>query len=92
MAESGRIDKERAARARAALERIGLGKTTLARMLGVHPSIVNEVLRGRLIGVRGDAHKVAVALGLKDGDILPKGASNEDVLSILRRAARKEAA
>ncbi|BBD77211.1 helix-turn-helix domain-containing protein [Hydrogenophilus thermoluteolus] len=88
MAETVRIDKGRAARARAALERLGVGKTTLARMLGVHPSIVNEVLRGRLIGVRGDAHKVAVALGLKDGDILPPGASSDEVIARLRQAAK----
>ncbi|MBW7656234.1 hypothetical protein K1I42_02840 [Hydrogenophilus thermoluteolus] len=89
MAESGRIDKERAKRAQAALERLGVGKTTLARMLGVHPSVVFELLRGRLIGVRGDAHKVAVALGLKDGDILPPGASSEEIIERLRQAAKR---
>jgi gp16 family phage-associated protein len=92
MAETTRIDKERAARARAVLERLGVSQASLARALGVSPRIVNEVLRGRLVGLRGDTHKVAVALGLKDGEIVPKSADDAELLALLRRAAKLERA
>lgn len=85
------IDKARAERARAAMDRMGVSRRALARALGVHPSIVYEVVRGRLPGVRGDAHKVAVALGLKDGEILPPGATAEEIIERLRRAAKEAA-
>lgn len=89
MTEAARIDKARAARARAAMERLGVTQAQLARALGVHPKIVNEVLRGRLIGVRGGTHKVAVALGLKDGEILPPGPiSDEELIARLRASAK----
>ena len=91
MAETVRIDKERARRAREAIERLGISQTALARALGVNPRIVNEVVRGRLVGVRGDTHKVAVALGIKDGVIPPKDASAEDLIAILRLAAKEAA-
>lgn len=91
MAENTRIDKVRAARARAALERLGVSQAQLARALGVHPGIVNEVIRGRLIGVRGDTHRVAVALGIKDGEILPAGGITDDELIARLRASAKEA-
>ncbi len=88
MAEVTRIDKERAARARAAIERLGISQAALARALGVSKRITNEVIRGRLLGSRGDAHKVAVALGLKDGEILPPGATAEEIIERLRDAAK----
>lgn len=91
MAEVTRIDKERAARARAAIERLGISQAALARALGVSKRITNEVIRGRLLGSRGDAHKVAVALGLKDGVIPPKGASDEELIVLLRKVSRGEA-
>lgn len=87
MAEVTRIDKERAARAKAAIERLGVSQAALARALGVSKRITNEVVRGRLRGTRGDAHKVAVALGLKDGDILPPGATDEEIIARLRQAS-----
>ena len=92
MSEKTRIDKERAARARAVLERLGISQASLARALGVNPRIVNEVLRGRLVGLRGDTHKVAVALGIKDGEIVPKSADDAEIIALLRRAAKKGAA
>lgn len=91
MAEVTRIDKERAARARAAIERLGISQAALARALGVSKRITNEVIRGRLLGSRGDAHKVAVALGLKDGEILPPGATAEEIIERLRDAAKAAA-
>lgn len=91
MAEAQRIDKARAARARAALSRLGVTQTQLARALGVSVKLVNEVARGRLIGERGKTHKVAVALGLKDGEILPEETSTEELIERLQRAAKEVA-
>jgi gp16 family phage-associated protein len=88
MAQNVSIDKERAERAREAVRRLGVSQARLARALGVSKSIVYEVVRGRLRGHVGDAHKVAVALGLKEGDILPKGATDEEVIERLRQAAK----
>ncbi len=89
MADAARIDKERAARARAALSRLGVTQTQLARALGVSVKLVNEVARGRLIGERGKTHKVAVALGLKEGEIVPDDISVEDLVKRLSRAGRE---
>lgn len=36
---------------------------------GVQPATANAVLKGRLRGRIGESHKVAVLLGLKDGEI-----------------------
>lgn len=91
MAEVARIDKERAQRARDALERLGVTQAQLARALDVSPRIVSEVVRGRLIGVRGDTHKVAVALGLKDGVILPSGLTDAELITALRESALRAA-
>lgn len=56
--------------ARERLSRIGRTAADVARELGVSKQIVLGVLDGRFKGTRGDAHKVAVALGLKDGVIV----------------------
>ncbi|WP_174279084.1 hypothetical protein [Sphingomonas bacterium] len=53
-----------------ALSRIGKTHGDVAIELGVARAVVRGVLYGRLKGNRGDAHKVAVALGLKDGVIV----------------------
>lgn len=89
MHERSRIDKERAARARAALSRLGISQTALARALGVSTKIVNEVARGRLIGERGKTHKVAVALGLKEGEIVPDDISVEELVKRLSLAGKE---
>lgn len=62
---------------REALSRIGKSHDDVARELGVDRAVVRGVLYGHLKGTRGDAHKVAVALGLKDGVIV------EDATSIV---------
>lgn len=87
--ERSRIDKKRSARARAALSRLGISQTALARALGVSTKLVNEVVRGRLIGERGKTHNVAVALGLKEGEILPDDISVEELVSRLSRAGKE---
>lgn len=55
-----------------------------ARHLGVHKQVVYDVLAGRKKGVRGDAHKVAVALGLKKGVIVPPGTDAQAALKEAR--------
>lgn len=49
------------------LDRRGKSVREWAREHGFSERIVYEVLRGRLKGRRGQTHKVAVLLGLKDG-------------------------
>ncbi|MCL4759747.1 MAG: hypothetical protein KJZ96_15540 [Rhodocyclaceae bacterium] len=57
--------------ARAWIRAHGLCQTELARRIGVSRLIVVDLLRGQLKGHRGDAHRAAIALGLKaDPDTL----------------------
>lgn len=53
------------------LSRIGKTSVDVARELNVPVAVVRGVIDGRFKGDRGDAHKVAVALGLKNGVIVP---------------------
>ncbi|WP_072381545.1 hypothetical protein [Novosphingobium sp. NDB2Meth1] len=62
------------------LNRIGKTVADVARELGVSQSIVRGVLSGRFKGAHGDAHKVAVALGLKNGIIVADGMSISDAM------------
>lgn len=62
------------------LARIGKTAGDVARELGVSHAIVRGVLEGRFKGTRGDAHKVAVALGLKDGLIVADGMSISEAM------------
>lgn len=55
---------------RETLSRIGKSHSDVARELGVDRAVVRGVLYGQLKGARGDAHKVAVALGIKDGIVI----------------------
>ena len=70
--------------ARARLSRIGKTAADVARELGVSQRVVTLVLKGKLTGARGDAHKVAVALGIKHGVIVCDGMS---VIDAMRAAA-----
>jgi len=54
---------------RADLVRRGKSVRQVAKEMGVSERIVFELLRGRLKGRRGQAHKAAVLLGMKDGVI-----------------------
>jgi len=75
MARKELSDEERRARARAMFSRVGYTIPQFAKELGVHPEVVRRVLKGKVKGTRGDCHKVAVALGIKDGVIVPEGTS-----------------
>lgn len=66
--------------AKARLTYIGKTAGDVARELGVSNAIVRGVLDGRFKGNRGDAHKVAVALGLKDGVIVEDGMSIREAI------------
>lgn len=61
--------------AKVRLSRMGKTAADVGRELGVSKAIVLGVLDGRFKGTRGDAHKVAVALGIKDGVILDDATS-----------------
>ncbi|MCX7283656.1 MAG: hypothetical protein NTX28_06360 [Novosphingobium sp.] len=72
--------------ARDGLARIGRTASDVARELGVSKQVVLGVLDGRFKGTRGDAHKVAVALGLKDGIIVADDMPIADAIKAARAA------
>lgn len=47
----------------------GLTIADWAKQHGFKQDLVYSVLRGRVRGARGEAHKIAVALGLKDPNV-----------------------
>lgn len=53
------------AQARAWLKAHGIEQNELAKQLGVPRMVIVDLLRGRCKGDRGQAHKAAIALGLK---------------------------
>lgn len=65
------------------LQKAGLSHADVARELKVPRQLVTAVLAGKFKCLRGDAHKVAVALGLKDGVILPEGTSLGEALRLV---------
>jgi len=68
---------------REALCKIGRTPSDVAKELGVDPSTVVGVLNGRIKGARGDAHKVAVFLGLKQGVVVDGNTSTADALKLV---------
>ena len=72
--------------ARERLVRIGRTASDVARELGVSKQVVLGVLDGRFKGTRGDAHKVAVALGLKEGIIIADDMPIVDAMKAARAA------
>ena len=55
---------------KADLRRNGVTVTAWARAHGVTRLSVHRVMSGKSKCYRGDAHRIAVLLGLKDGDIV----------------------
>ncbi|GCL64329.1 DNA-binding protein [Pseudaquabacterium pictum] len=51
------------------LRRRGVSIAALARQLQAHDQTVRDLLSGKAKGYRGEAHRVAVLLGLKEGVI-----------------------
>lgn len=60
------------AEVRAELQRAGLSLAEWARTHKVSYSLSYEVLRGRIKGHRGQAHDIAVLMGLKHGQLRRK--------------------
>ena len=56
--------------ARAELRRKGVSITQWAVSNGYSPNLVFEVLSGRRNPTLGQTHRIAVALGLKEGEIV----------------------
>ena len=55
--------------ARAALDRKGLSIAEFSRKNELNKNLVSDLLNGRKKGLRGEAHRAAVLLGIKDGVI-----------------------
>lgn len=55
---------------RADFARKGVSITQWATLNGFSPNLVFEVLGGRKKAIRGQSHNIAVALGLKSGEIV----------------------
>ncbi|WP_024672869.1 DNA-binding protein [Pseudomonas syringae] len=55
--------------ARAALDRQGMSIAEFCRRHSLNKNLVSDLLNGRRKGRRGEAHRAAVLLGIKDGVI-----------------------
>lgn len=55
--------------ARAVLDREGKSIAEFSRQHGLNKNLVSDLLNGRKKGRRGEAHRAAVLLGIKDGQI-----------------------
>ena len=55
--------------ARKELERRGISIAEFSRSHDLNPNLVSDLLAGRKKGLRGEAHRAAVLLGIKDGVI-----------------------
>lgn len=55
--------------ARAELDRHGTSIAEFCRTHGLNKNLVSDLLNGRKKGRRGQAHRAAVLLGIKDGVI-----------------------
>ncbi|MDR6956587.1 gp16 family phage-associated protein [Pseudomonas brassicacearum] len=55
--------------ARAVLDRKGISIAEFCRQYELNRNLVSDLLNGRKKGRRGEAHRAAVLLGIKDGVI-----------------------
>lgn len=58
-----------AEQARAELDRRGMSIAEFSRINRLNKNLVSDLLNGRIKGRRGEAHRAAVLLGIKDGVI-----------------------
>lgn len=68
---------------RAEFKRTGVSIAQWSLANGFSTNMVFEVLAGRKKGIRGQAHKIAVKLGLKEGEVVADG----QIASVLNRPA-----
>lgn len=68
------------------LSRIGKTAVDVARELDVPVATVRGVMDGRIKGDRGAAHRVAVALGIKDGVIISDDMSISEAMKVAAAA------
>lgn len=68
-----------AAQAKAWLEQQGKSVQEFARENSIDPNTTYQILSGRKKGMRGESHKVAVLLGMKNG-LLPLSNNVPDTL------------
>jgi gp16 family phage-associated protein len=54
--------------AREKLDRIGMSIAEFCRKHDLNKNLVSDLLNGRKKGRRGEAHRAAVLLGIKDGE------------------------
>lgn len=54
--------------AREKLDRIGMSIAEFCRRHDLNKNLVSDLLNGRKKGRRGEAHRAAVLLGIKDGE------------------------
>lgn len=73
---------------KAELERKGVSISAWAVSNGLNPFLVYELLAGRKKGKRGEAHRAAVLLGLKDGVIVDR----DEIKSTLNAGRARAAA
>jgi|JTFO01.1.fsa_nt_gb gp16 family phage-associated protein len=66
---------------RAEFKRKGVSISQWAAANGFTVNMVFEVLAGRKKGVRGQSHRIAVKLGLKEGDVVEEA----DIANALQR-------
>ncbi len=59
--------------ARKELDRRGISIAEFCRAHDLNPNLVSDLLAGRKKGLRGEAHRAAVLLGIKDGVINDAG-------------------
>lgn len=53
--------------ARKELDRRGISIAEFSRAHALNPNLVSDLLAGRKKGLRGEAHRAAVLLGIKEG-------------------------
>lgn len=63
------VNLEKAAEIKTAFSEAGISVSEWARTNGFSGSLVYQVLEGKRLCKRGQSHRIAVALGLKDGRI-----------------------
>jgi gp16 family phage-associated protein len=62
------IDRARITAARRGFDRSGVSVSDWARERGFDIKLVHAILSGRRTCLRGQSHRIAVALGIKDGE------------------------